>query len=312
MRPLKNITLNPLLIVAAIIFVGLISAAYFSITYRHVDESVSLASPPLPSRPNPLHRGLTFRVAIAAMLSPVKNFKVYQDLADLLAREFGLPLEIITRDTYAEVNELLRNGEVDVAFVCTGGYASAPDAMDVIAAPVINGRAEYYALIIVPRDSPAQSIEDLRGKSFLFTDPDSNTGCRHPRERLRLIGETSETFFSEIRWTGSHDRSILAVSQRLAQGASVDSLIFDAMLVNDDMLAGLVRILERSHAYPSPPVVVRKTMSIPQRKQLVHILVQLSETAKGRAILKGIGVDGFTPANNSAYQSLEPPPESPQ
>jgi phosphonate transport system substrate-binding protein len=302
-----NRALNISIIIAAVAFGLLICGVYFSIIHRRVDASVSMASTPIPSVPKPLHKGLTFNVAVASMISPMKSFRMYHELAERLAREFGRPLEIITRDSYAEVNELLGNGQVDVAFVCSGGYASAPDAMDVIAAPIIDGRPEYYALVIVPANSTAQKFEDLRGRSFLFMEPESNTGYWYAFERLADMGESPESFFSEFRWTGSHDRSILAISQEMAGGASVHSVIYGQMVSQDEALSRRIRVLEKSLPYPSPPVVVRKTMPVPQRKRLVQTLVQLSETEEGRAILRGMGIDGFAPANNLTYQSLPVP-----
>src|SRR3972149_7935511 len=92
-----------ILIVAALLFFGLTSAAYLALTYRSVDQTISLSSKPLPFVSQPLHEGMTFRVALANMLSPVKSFNLYQDLADLLAHEYGLPLELVSGETYAEV-----------------------------------------------------------------------------------------------------------------------------------------------------------------------------------------------------------------
>jgi phosphonate transport system substrate-binding protein len=309
----KKTTNQGLLISVAVViaFGVLIGATYYALTHRHVDALVRLDQPPSATAHHPLHKALTFRVAVATMLSPIKSYKAYGDLADLLARQYGMPAELVTRKTYAEVNGLLRDGEVDVAFVCSGGFASAPDAMDVIAAPLIDGLPEYHALIIVPSDSAVRSLEDLRGKRFLFMEPDSNTGYWYPLERLKALGETPEGFFGETQWTGSHDHSILAVSQRLAEGASVHSVVFNFMVSADEALARQLRILEKSPPYPSPPVVVRKTMPVPRRKGLVKSLVDLSKTEEGRVILRGIGIDGFVPAENAMYSSIRPPEPRP-
>lgn len=303
----KNLSRTLIIIFSVLFFGGLTSAAYLALTYRHIDQAVSLSSPPLSFVSQPLHEGLTFRVALANMISPVKGYKLYQDLADLLAHEYGLPLELVTGEDYAEVDEMLHESKVDLAFVCTGGFVSASEAMEVIAAPTIQGKPEIEALIIVPAESEARSLTDLRGKRFLFVDPESNTGYWYVEKKLAGLGETPDRFFGSVSFTGSHDHSIVAVSQRMVEGASVSSMVYNLMIESDRLLSRRVRVIETSPPFLSPPVVVRKTMPMSQRNRLTHVLFHLADTEQGKAILRSIGADGFVPARNQDYQTLVPP-----
>lgn len=60
---------------------------------------------------------VALRVAIAPVISPRETLKSYSDLVDYLGKRLGRPAEIIQRNSYAEVNELVRSGDCDVAFV---------------------------------------------------------------------------------------------------------------------------------------------------------------------------------------------------
>ncbi|HUT53666.1 MAG TPA: phosphate/phosphite/phosphonate ABC transporter substrate-binding protein [bacterium] len=307
----KNFPRNLIVILAAILFIGLTCASYLGLTYRHIDAAVDLSSPPLPVTAQSLHEGPSFRVAVANMLSPMKGYQHYEDLADLLAHEFGLPLELVTAESYSEVNTMLRESKVDLAFVCVGGFASARSDMDVIASPVIDGQARFNSLIIVPADGPAQALIDLKGKRFLYVDPESATGYWYMAQRIRELGHSPETFFAQVSWTGSHDHSITAVAQHIADGACVSSIIYRLMTHNDPSLARRIRIIETSPPYPSPPVVVRTSMPVSQRNRLANTLVNLADSRDGRAILKDLGIDGFVPARNSDYLAVEPLEASP-
>ena len=214
------------------------------------------------------------------------------------------PFELVTPKTYAEINDLLRKGEVDVAFVCSGNPAAAPDAMDVIAAGVSDGKPTYHGLIIVPIDSPVRTLSDLKGKSFLFTDPDSQTGYWYTVERLKELGQDPKHFFSEVKWTGSHDHSIRAVAQHMAPGAAVSGIVYALMVKNDPGLASQLRILEKSPAFPSPPVAVRKNLPVKERNVILKILMNMPETERGRKMLSEIGFEGFVPSDNSLYLTL--------
>ena len=62
------------------------------------------------------------RVAIAAVVSPRESFRYYDDLLGYLSRRLDRPVERLQRPTYAEINDLIRYGGADVAFVCTLAY----------------------------------------------------------------------------------------------------------------------------------------------------------------------------------------------
>jgi phosphonate transport system substrate-binding protein len=213
--------------------------------------------------------------------------------------------ELLQPDSYKGINALLRKGKIDVAFVCSGTYAAEPDAMDILAAPVVNGKTEYYGLIIVPANSPVQKFADLRGKSFLFVEEESNTGQWYPcRRACELVGKAG-AFFGSTRFTGAHDLSILAIASNLADGAAVSSTVYDSMVAREPALKERVRVLERSAAFPSPPVVVRKSMPAGDRQRLLRVLVTLCDTDEGRDILHGMGCDRYVPARNEDYAGIE-------
>lgn len=145
---------------------------------------------------------------------PKGTVESYQSLLDYLSAQLHRPVESVQRRTYAEVNDLVESGDVDVAFVCTSAYIAGYDrfGMELLAAPQVNGETVYYSLLIVPVDSPAQTLADLRGKVFAFTDPMSNTGRMYPTFLVNQLGNTPEEFFTRTFFTYSHDDAIRAVA----------------------------------------------------------------------------------------------------
>ena len=61
------------------------------------------------------------------------------------------------------------------------------------------------------KDSPYQTIQDLKGKAFAFADPNSTSGFLVPSYYLRKQGITPDAFFGKTGFSGSHENSILAV-----------------------------------------------------------------------------------------------------
>ena len=69
----------------------------------------------------------TLRVAVGAMISPKETFVYYRQLLDYLARHMDREVQLVQRKTYREVNELIGEGQIDLAFICSGPYVSGKE-----------------------------------------------------------------------------------------------------------------------------------------------------------------------------------------
>jgi phosphonate transport system substrate-binding protein len=265
----------------------------------HRTEPLSTGAPKYANR-------MPLRVAVAAIISPRSTFTTYQSLLDYLGNQVGRSAQLIQRPTYAEINDLLRTGGVDMAFVCTRAYVEGHDdfGMELLAVPQIHGQAVYYSYIIVSAKANIYSLEDLRGHSFAFTDPLSNTGHLVPIYLLKNMGESPGTFFERTIFTYSHDNSIRSVAEGVVDAAAVDSLVYDQMVQQDPSLAEKTRIIYRSPPYGAPPVVVHPNMNPELKKSLQQQLLHLHETAEGKKILSQLGIDRFVLPDDSAYDTV--------
>ncbi len=259
---------------------------------------------PLP--PNTGGEVVPLRVAVAAVVSPKGTAQSYQPLLDHLSARLGRPVELVQRRTYAEVNELVRDGYVDVAFVCTSAYVVGRDefGLQLLAAPQVNGDTVYYSLLIVPAHSSAAAMADLRGLVFAFTDPMSNTGRMYPTYLVQQLGTTPEQFFGRTIFTYSHDDAIRAVADGLADGAAVDSLVYDFAVARDPSLQANTRVVHRSPPFGIPPVVVSPNVRPQLKAELQALLLGLADDTDGRTSLEAIGVERFVLIDDSAYATV--------
>lgn len=246
------------------------------------------------------------RIAVAAIISPQSTVESYSQFADYLSKQLGRPVELVQRRTYAEVNRLVADRTVDLAFVCTSAYVEGHDqfGMELLVAPEINGASVYYSELIVPADSPAQSIADLRGKVFAFTDPISFSGRVYPTSLVEALKEAPEHFFSRTFFTYSHDRAIEAVAAGVADGAAVDSLVLQYALQRKPALADRIRMIHRSAPFGIPPVVIPPDYSPRHKLQLQTILLAMDKSEEGKAILKTLGIDRFVLIDDDAYDDV--------
>ena len=250
--------------------------------------------------------GRALRCVVGAMITPKEGHAYYQQLLDRVGSLVNRPVVVSDKRTYEEVNVALRDGMVDLAFVCSGPYADGHDSfgLELLAAPVVNGEQVYRADILVAAASQARSLADLQGKTFAFTDPDSNTGKLVPTYMLAKRGFSPETFFARTQYTYAHDRSIEAVANGIVDGAAVDSLVYDNARHDRPELTAQVRILETSEPWAIPPVVVRPDLAPSLKDDLRSAFLGMHDDPKGATILGGMRIDRFEPIEDHAFDSI--------
>lgn len=246
------------------------------------------------------------RVALAGIVSPSEGIASYDDLLRYLEARLDLSATVISGRSYAETNRLLRIGEVDMAIVCTYAYVRGHDefGLRLLAAPQVSGQVRYRSYIIVPADSRAASLSDLRGRRFAFTDPLSLTGRIYPMAMLSRQGLDPDTFFGSVVYTHNHDSSVRTVAEGLADGAAVDSLVYDTLVAGDASIGESTKIIEQSSLFCSPPVVVRPDLPADRVDQLQQVLLSMHKDAKGREALAKIGIERFALVADSDYDSV--------
>ncbi|MBI5741467.1 MAG: phosphate/phosphite/phosphonate ABC transporter substrate-binding protein [Nitrospirae bacterium] len=246
------------------------------------------------------------RIAIGGMITPKEGFAYYRNFLDYVGEKLKRHVELVDRESYSEVNNLLKRGDIEAAFVCGGPYVNGHRefGMELLAAPVAYGGTVYYSYIIVAKDSPISSFRQLRGKSFAFTDPLSNSGKLAPTYMLAMMNESPDSFFRTYIYTRTHDNSIKAVAQGIVDGAAVDSLIWEYDARTNPVHTSKTKIIRKSPPYGIPPVVVRPGLDPALKEAMRKIFLEAHDDIRGREILKNMMIDRFVPIDNSAYDSI--------
>jgi phosphonate transport system substrate-binding protein len=256
--------------------------------------------PPAPPQEGAIH------MAVGGMITPKEGFAYYREFLDYAAKRLGRPIRYVDADSYANLNEGLRKGTIDAGFVCSGPYVDGKRefGLELLAMPQAYGVATYRAYVIVPSGSRAAGLDDLRGKTFAYTDPQSNSGCLAPRYMLSQRGEDPETFFGKTVYLRTHDKSIEAVAEGLVDGAAVDSLIWEYENRVDPAHTSRTKVIVRSEPYGIPPVVARPGLDPAVKRRLREIFLEAHADPEGKAILRKMMIDRFVPPDDSAYDSV--------
>lgn len=247
-----------------------------------------------------------FRIAGAPMISPPEGYAYYREMLSYLSDRIGRPVTLVQRKTYHEINELLKSGGVDAAFVCSGAYVKDAEGSDiqVLAVPVVQGCPTYKSFLVVRSDAPYRRLADLEGARFAFTDPLSFSGRYYVLYRLHQLGKRPESFFSKVVYSGGHDASVRAVARGEVDGAAVDSLVFEYMRSRGSPEAAGVKIVESSEPFGIPPFVVSGSVPQDVRRALEEALLEMAQDVEGKRILDQLALDGFVRPPEGLYESV--------
>lgn len=246
----------------------------------------------------------SLRVAIATVISPRESFVFYQEMFTALGEHLGRRIEFKQRNTYEEVNELLAQNLVDMAFVCSGAYIQGADYMELMLVPVVDSQPYYRGYVIANKNSDIHYFEDFKDRSFTFSDPMCFTGNLFVDMRLQQIGVLAEDFFGEIIYSLSHDLSIQMVSRNVIEGAAVNGLIFEYMAMYHPDYVENLRVIEKTPKGGIPPVVNSLLMSRELREEIQFFLTDMHNHDDTRKILDKILIDRFIIVGDTLYDDL--------
>lgn len=246
------------------------------------------------------------RIGVASMITPVDTVKYYQEIIDYIGGRVGVPVQMVHRRTYDEMDRLLERGEVKIAFICSAPYVKDRQkfGVELLVAPSVNGSPMYHSYVIVHNDSPIKAFPEFKGKVFAFTDPKSNTGKIYPTYLLKTMGYAPERFFGRFLYSYSHNKSVEMVAKKIVDGAAVESIVYEYMRKTGSPYTRQTKIIKRSPPFGIPPVVVTRDIDPLLKSKVKDAFLTMRETAKGKAILEAMMIDGFVEVPDKSYDGI--------
>lgn len=233
---------------------------------------------------------------------------VYQAIADHVAEKLQMSTELVVETDY----ENCRNDINDICFVCSLPYVmferDGVSPAVPVAAPVLEGdrygdRPIYFSDVIVRKDSGIESFMDLRGRSWCYNEPLSQSGYGITRYHLVSIGET-QGFFSEVIEAGFHETSIRLVASGQVDGSAIDSQVLTVEMREHPEVTGDLVVVDSLGPSTIQPVAVSKRFPSTFREDLRRVLLDFHRTPHGREILARGAVSRWVAVGPSDYEDI--------
>ncbi|MGV3742881.1 MAG: phosphate/phosphite/phosphonate ABC transporter substrate-binding protein [Burkholderiaceae bacterium] len=215
----------------------------------------------------------------------------YKPLTELLSKELKRPVKVQNVDKYDDFDKGLTEGKYDLAFihpahiglraVKSGVYSGVATA---------KGFTDYRARVMVKKDSPLRSMQDLKDKKIGVPSVDSITTVLFSASLREVKIQQPERQFLPTRYQD-------AVPFMIENGF-VDAGVTGSSAVEKAWLAKGGRVLVETKPVPIKQFLISRKLSEAERAKLQTLILNLSDNDAGKAALTKIGVPGFVPWNN--------------
>ena len=158
-----------------------------------------------------------FRVGILGGENTQDRLARYDKFQALLSQHLGMPVKLFPAADYAGVMQGIAAGQLEAAEFGASSFAGAwldCKCLEPVVVPTEkDGSTYYYSVMVVRADSGIRSLDDMKGRSLAWADPNSTSGYLIPSATLKAKGIKLDdgVYFSKTGFSGGHEQGVVAV-----------------------------------------------------------------------------------------------------
>ena len=268
---------------------------------------------------NPGGEDGVFTIAYAPNESNTEAADARNGLAEDLGAVLGCEVEEIQASDYNAIIEALRTGSADMAYMGSQALALGVERTDLepIVMKAEDGdpeKAIYHSVFITnAANTDINSIEDIKGRTMAFVDPDSTSGNLVPTAEIiqafpddNLNSDmlhTNGDFFEAVSFSGSHQAGLQAVVKGDVDVVPISDQILASEIANGNAAESDIKIIHESGAIPAEAMVVAEHVDQATRDKLTEFLTSYDNEQYFTDVIKVPGAR-FIECDMSDYEEI--------
>ncbi|MBV9928485.1 MAG: putative selenate ABC transporter substrate-binding protein [Acidobacteria bacterium] len=246
----------------------------------------------------------TLRLSMIPTTDPGKMLRESQPLVDYLQRETGAKVELTIPTNYAAVVEAVGSDQVDIAHF--GGFTYVQASARYGVTPLVQRDRDqnFHSVFITQPGSNVNGLADLKGHTFAFGDVNSTSGHLMPEYFMRQSGVDADVIAKAV-YTGGHDATALAVSNRKVDAGALDELVFERMTKEGKLAPDSVRVFYTTPAFFDYLWAARKGLDPGLAESFAGALLKLDASkADDKKVLDILSATKYVKASDPDYEKL--------
>lgn len=306
----------PLLITAAVIS-GCNSGKSANETKTNSDSK-----PAASTNSTPADTGYVPEKSLTVQFVPSQNADTLEakakPLEKLLSDELGIPVSVSVSTDYNTIIEAMASKKVDVGFLPPTAYVLAKQkgaaevilqaqrygVEDATGAPTTELVDFYKSMIIVKKDSPIQTVADLKDKKIAYQNVTSSAGFVWPAASLMDAGLDPLKDVQALTVKG-HDQGVIAVLNGDVDAAAIFQDARNVVKKDYPTVFEDTRVLTFTAPIPNDTISVRSDMNEEWKKKIQDAFVNIGQDEEGRKIVQEIySHEGYVKSDDTVFDTV--------
>ncbi len=230
----------------------------------------------------------------------------FKPLADYLSQQLGEPVKLVTAKDFPSFWKGVEAKEYDLVHFNQYHYVKSYKTLGyrAIVANEEAGKRTIGGALVVHNDSNIKSVADLKGKKLLFVgDKQAMNSYVAQTALLKAAGLQEGTDYT-IKFAKNPPSAAVGVFNREADAAGIGSTILNHPTVTSQIDVTKLSVLAKSEPFVQLPWAVGERIADDKAKKIQELMVGLSQSEAGKAILKAAMVDGFYTVTDSDFNAI--------
>jgi phosphonate transport system substrate-binding protein len=251
--------------------------------------------------------GGTVRFGVEPYEAAAKLIPIYDKIGAILAKALDCKVQMLITTSYTAEVEAMRAGKLEIGEYSPFSYVMAHQLAKAEVVATVSGTDgkpdTYTAGIVTWPGSGINSLKEVAGHTFGYSDPASNSGHLFPAYALKKAGIDPDTGVRPL-YSGSHTASYEALRNHKVAAAELNSQQIISSTEAGAYKPGDFIELWRSDPIPVDPIVVRGDLDPAFKARLTHVLQTLDFSSLPAADLKNLGNGHLMPQTDGAYDGI--------
>jgi len=243
------------------------------------------------------------KIGILALRGAPKVMEEWAATGEYLTGKMGEPVTIMPLE-FAAIEPMIKDGKIDFVLANSAFYVEMEKLYGAKAiAMQINSAGgkpvkEFGGVILARKDSPINTLADLKGKKFMVVKASSFGGGQMALRLLLQNGIDYKKDFAEFKEGGKHDNVVLAVKNGAMDAGTVRTDVMEAMAAEGKISMADFKIINQvkdsfpfvhsTELYPEWPMAAAKHVDAAKASKLAEALIAIkpdTDAAKKAGIL---------------------------
>jgi ABC-type phosphate/phosphonate transport system substrate-binding protein len=230
---------------------------------------------------------------IGAEGEPLPPLSRYTPLKQVIEKAIARPVDVLVTRDRERVSDLMERNQGDV-FITRGSDLAAKALQTLGFSFIATSRPDVH-VIFIGKSAAIENLKELQGKSIAMPRAETLSGQMCLAELRDFLGN---------KFTARHSREYSAVVWSVENNVETVGCIASHAKAKESLSTKKLKLLYEGRPVPGLPVVASLGLPAADRAAIAKALSNLEEEGAGSAVLKVLGITGFTEGGEARLRAL--------